>query len=61
MDKTINLIFSREPGELLNNVKRYLGRENLKPVSLNIVREYNNFCALVTGEKNVLTIAKEGT
>jgi|GEM_PF-3596384 len=50
LDNKLNLVFARTPGELLDNVKNYLERENLKAVSMNVVKECNNFCAVVTSE-----------
>ena len=50
IDKTLDLIFAKDPGELLMNVKTHLEKEHIHPVSLNIVKECNNFCAVVTGE-----------
>lgn len=46
----LDLIFAEDPGKLLLNVRNYLENEKLKPVSLNIVKECNNFCALIVGE-----------
>jgi hypothetical protein len=50
LDNKLNLVFARTPGELLDNVKNYLERENVKAVSMNVVKECNNFCAVVTSE-----------
>ena len=50
IDKTLDLIFAKDPGELLMNVKIHLEKEHIHPVSLNIVKECNNFCAVVAGE-----------
>lgn len=51
-DKKLDLIFAEDPGKLLINIKTHLESENMHPVSLKIVKEYNNFCALVIGEVN---------
>lgn len=53
LDNKLDLVFARTPGELLDNVKNYLERENLKPISMNVVKECNNFCAVVTGEPKI--------
>ena len=50
LDKTLDLIFGEDPGKLLMNVKTHLEKEHLHPVSLKIVKEHNNFCAVVVGE-----------
>lgn len=50
LEKNLDLIFARTPGELLDNVKSYLEKRNLKAVSMNVVKECNNFCAVVTSE-----------
>ena len=52
IDKTLDLIFAEDPGQLLMNVKTHLEKENIHPTSLNIVKECNKFCAVVTGEIN---------
>lgn len=49
-DRRIDLIFAEDPQKLLANVKKHLEKENMQPLSLNIVKEHNNFCALVVGE-----------
>lgn len=51
-DKKLDLIFAEDPSKLLMNIKTHLESENMHPVSLKIVKEYNNFCALVIGEVN---------
>ena len=50
VDKNLDLVFARTPGELLDNVKNYLEKRNLKPVSMNVIKECNNFCAVLTSE-----------
>ncbi len=50
LDKTLDLIFGEDPGKLLRNIRTHLENEHLHPVSLNIVKEHNNFCAVVVGE-----------
>ena len=50
IDKTLDLIFAADPSELLINIRTHLENENIHPTSLNIVRECNNFCAVVVGE-----------
>ena len=50
LDKTLDLIFAKDPGELLMNVKTHLEKEHIYPTALNIVKECNNFCAVVVGE-----------
>lgn len=50
-DKKIDLIFSEDPGKLLIDVKSHLEKENLHPISLNVVKEHNNFCAIVTSKQ----------
>ena len=50
MDKKIDLVFAEDPKDLLENVRSHLEKEHLKPVSMNIVKEHNNFCALIVGE-----------
>ena len=50
IDKTLDLIFAEDPGKLLMNVKTHLEKENIHPTSLKIVKECNNFCAVVVGE-----------
>ena len=49
-DKKLDLIFAEDPGKLLMNIKTHLENENMHPISLKIVKEHNNFCALVVGE-----------
>ena len=51
IDKTLDLIFGEDPGKLLMNIRTHLEKEHLHPVSLKIVKEHNNFCAIVVGEK----------
>ena len=51
-DKKLDLIFAEDPGKLLMNIKTHLENENMHPVSLKIVKEHNNFCALIIGEVN---------
>lgn len=46
----LELIFSENPSNLLVDVRSHLEKENLKPVSMNILKEHNNFCAVVVGE-----------
>ncbi len=46
----LDLITAETPGELLSNVKSHLEKEKLKPVSMNVVKEHNSFCALVVSE-----------
>ncbi len=50
MDKKIELIFAEDPKDLLENVRTHLDKEHLKPISMDIFKECNNFCALVVGE-----------
>ena len=50
VDKTLDLIFAEDPSKLLVNIKTHIEKENIHPVSLKIVKEHNNFCALVVGE-----------
>ena len=50
MDKKIDLVFAEDPKDLLENVRSHLEKEHLKPISMNIVKEHNNFCALIVGE-----------
>ena len=50
LDKTLDLIFGEDPGKLLINIKTHIAKENIHPVSLKIVKELNNFCALLIGE-----------
>jgi len=52
MNEKIDLIFSDDPGKLLIDVRTHLQKENLNPVSLNIIKECNNFCALVVSKQN---------
>ena len=49
-DKKIDLIFASDPKSLLERVRSYLERGSLRPLSMNIVRECNSFCALVVTE-----------
>ena len=51
MEEKVDLVFAKEPDQLLINVKSHLEKENLSPVSLNIVKECNNFCAIVVGKQ----------
>lgn len=50
LDKKLDLIFAEDSAKLLKNVREHLQRQNMQPVSLNIVREHNSFCAVVVGE-----------
>ena len=50
LDKTLDLIFAEDPSKLLMNVRTHIANENICPVSLKIVKEYNNFCAVLVGE-----------
>lgn len=50
-DTKLDLVFAKDAGELLVNVRSHLEKQDLSPVSLNIIREHNNFCAVVTGKK----------
>lgn len=50
MDKKLDIIFAEDSKDLLENVRSHLEKEHLKPISLNIVKEHNNFCALIVGE-----------
>lgn len=50
VNKKIDLIFAENPEDLLINVRSHLKKENLDPLSLNIIKEHNSFCALVVGE-----------
>lgn len=50
VSKQIDLIFAQSPEDLLINVRSHLEKEKLEPLSLNIIKEFNNFCALVVGE-----------
>lgn len=52
LDRTLDLIFAKDPGNLLMNIKAHIENENIHPLSLNIVKECNNFCAVVVGEVN---------
>ena len=51
MKEKVDLIFAKEPDELLINIRSHLEKENLSPASLNIVKECNNFCAIVVGRQ----------
>ena len=51
-DKTLDLIFAKDPGKLLMDVRTHIENENIHPLSLKIVKEHNNFCAVVVGEVN---------
>ncbi len=50
LDKTLDLIFAEDPSKLLMNVRTHIENENIHPISLKIVKEHNNFCAVVVGE-----------
>ena len=50
IDKTLDLIFAEDPSSLLMNIKTHLEKEHLHPVSLKIIKEHNNFCAVLVGE-----------
>ncbi len=50
IDKTLDLIFGEDPGKLLMNIRTHLEKEHLHPVSLKIIKEHNNFCAVLVGE-----------
>lgn len=50
LDKKLDLIFAENPAKLLVNVRQHLQKQNMHPVSLNIVKEHNSFCAVVVGE-----------
>lgn len=50
-DNELDFIFAKEPSELLMNVRSHLKKENLEPVSMNVIREHNNFCAIVIGKQ----------
>ena len=50
LEKNLDMVFARTPGELLDNVKSYLEKRNLKPISMNVIKECNSFCAVVTSE-----------
>jgi hypothetical protein len=52
INKKLDLIFAEDPGKLLMNIRTHIEKENIRPTSLNIVREHNNFCAVITGEVN---------
>ena len=56
VNKQIDLIFASNPGDLLINVRSHLEKEKLEPLSLNIIKECNNFCALVVGETKTVNI-----
>lgn len=49
LDKKLDLVFAEDPGKLLMNIKTHLENENMHPVSLKIIKEHNNFCAVITG------------
>ena len=49
-NKQLDLIIGPTPGDLLSNVKSHLEKENLKPISMNVVKECNSFCAVLTSE-----------
>lgn len=51
MDKKLDLIFSEDPGKLLLDVRSHLEKEKREPLSLNVVKECNNFCALVVSKE----------
>ena len=51
MDKKLDLIFSEDPGKLLLDVRSHLEKEKREPLSLNVVKEHNNFCALVVSKE----------
>ena len=46
----LDLIFGEDAKSLLINVKSHLEKGGLEPISLNITREHNNFCAVVIGK-----------
>ncbi len=50
INKTLDLIFAEDPGKLLTNIRTHIEKEHLYPVSLKIIKEHNNFCAIVIGE-----------
>lgn len=50
MDKTLDILFAKNPEDLLITVRSHLDKKNLNPVKLNIIKELNNFCAVVVGE-----------
>ena len=49
-NKKLDLIFAESPEKLLINIKTHLEKESLQPVSLDIIREHNKFCAVIVGE-----------
>ena len=51
MERELDIIFADSPDKLLKNVRTKLKSGNLEPVSLDIVREFNNFCAVVVSKK----------
>ncbi len=52
INKKLDLIFAENPAKLLMNIRTHLEDQNMQPVSLNIVREHNSFCAVIVGEVN---------
>jgi hypothetical protein len=51
----LDLVFGEDAKSLLVNVRSHLEKERLEPISLNITREHNNFCAIIIGKPiNVL-------
>ena len=51
MERELDIIFADSPDKLLKNVRTKLKSGNLEPISLDIVREFNNFCAVVVSKK----------
>lgn len=49
-NKKLDLVFAEDPSKLLMNIRTHLENENIRPTSLKIVKEYNNFCAVIVGE-----------
>ncbi len=52
--KKVDLIFAPSSQDLLDNVKQHLKDQNLKIFSMSIIKEYNNFCAVVTSESKYI-------
>ena len=53
-NKKVDLVFAEDPEKLLINIRSQLEKESRDPVSLNIVKEHNSFCALVVSEPKTL-------
>lgn len=51
MDKKLDFIFAEDPSKLLIDIRSHLKQENLEPLSLDIIKEHNNFCAVVVSKK----------